>query len=496
MMTRAPTAHSLGIDVGTSMAKAVVFDDRGTAVAVGARRLELHHPGPGRVEQDVDQVIAAVAGATRQALSDAGAEPRIVGITAQGDGCWLIDERARPVRPAISWMDARAAGIVDGWRQDGTAARVFRETGSALFAGSQGAILRWLREHEPQHLDRATTAAYCKDVVLQRMSGVRACDPSDASMPFRAIAGAPGPDYSPSVLEALDVTACRHLLAPVARPLPHGVATASADRFGVAVGTPVFAGPYDLPAAIVGAGLESAGDGVLTIGTTLACQVLVTPPRAHGGDDRNGAGLLLDLPRPGLSVRAMPPMVGTACLDWVLGVIGARHADLDDLLAASEPGARGVRALPYLAPSGERAPFVDPAAVGQFIGIRLTTTPADLVRALCEALAHAARQCFEAAGLSGRLVVCGGGSASAEWLQIFADVLQRPLSMAGQPEVGARGAVLAALDAAGDAVDAAAWTRTRRSLEPDGRAAGRSDRAYAIFLADQRNARQARAGCE
>ena len=155
------------------------------------------------------------------------------------------------------------------------------------------------------------------------------------------------------------------------------------------------------------------------------------------------AGFSVSTGKSGRWLRAMPAMVGAASLDWVLRVLGIEISAVEGLLGTSPPGANGLNVLPYLATSGERAPFVDPLAAGSISGIRLTTHRDDLVRAVCEGLAYTARHCFEAAGRSGRIVVAGGGSKSSNWMQVFADVLEVPLVLARHPEVGARGAVLA-----------------------------------------------------
>ncbi|MFD1810339.1 FGGY-family carbohydrate kinase [Gemmobacter lanyuensis] len=118
--------------------------------------------------------------------------------------------------------------------------------------------------------------------------------------------------------------------------------------------------------------------------------------------------MTLCLPETGRWIRALPATVGTASLDWILGIIGADATDVDRLLAQSRPGAIGVAALPYFSATGERAPFVDVNARGMLSGLNTSTTRADLVRAVCESVAYAARHCIEAAGLTGNLYVCGG----------------------------------------------------------------------------------------
>ncbi|WP_394618878.1 FGGY family carbohydrate kinase [Lentzea sp. JNUCC 0626] len=442
----------LGIDVGTSVAKAVLFDENGQVIRRASRPITLLHPRRDHVEQDVGELMREVLSAIEEVT--AAATPSLVAVTGQGDGCWLVDDRGRPVRTAINWMDGRSAGIVDEWAQDGTTAKIYSVNGNAVFSGSMAPVLAWLDRHEPRSLDLATTAAHCKDVVFGQLTGVRATDTSDASLPF----GAPeGGTYSADILRLTGLAHRADLLAPVVSPLP------------IAPGrTPVLpssalvtSGPFDLPACAVGGGVDLPGDGLLIVGTTLGCQVLTDRLDTSGAP----AGMHVTS-APGRWMRVMAAMSGSSALDWVLNLTGLRHESLDAVLATSAPGASGVEALPHLAPSGERAPVVDPTASGQFTGIRLTTTPADLVRATCEGLAYTARECFEAAGLRGRVVVCGGGARSRAWLEIFASVLNRPLHVARSPEVGARGAVLAALRATGADPDVTAWTAPEAVVDP------------------------------
>ena len=116
----------------------------------------------------------------------------------------------------------------------------------------------------------------------------------------------------------------------------------------------------------------------------------------------------------------------------------SRSAPSRGCWAPARPGPTALNVLPYLATSGERAPFVDPLAAGSISGMRLTTNRDDLVRAVCEGLAYTARHCFEAAGRSGRIVVTGGGSKSSNWMQVFADVLRSRWCSPARPRWGPR----------------------------------------------------------
>ncbi|MFD7387025.1 FGGY family carbohydrate kinase [Streptomyces sp. NPDC059852] len=460
----------VGIDVGTSMVKAAAFDGDGREGGVAARPVELTLR-EGVVEQDMDEVYGAVVAVLEELTARVPEPVELAGLTGQGDGVWLVDGRGRPVRPAASWMDGRAHELLDRWLADGTAEAVFRRTGGAMFPGSPGPLLAWLDAHEPEALDAASVALYCKDMVFRRLTGADATtDVSDASMPFldpvtRA--------YDDKVVELLGLTHRRGLLAPVSDP----VATAPARGEGLPAGTRVVNGPYDLPACALGAGATAPGDGLLIVGTCLAALV-ATDELDLGGEP---AGLYIGTDRPGHWLRAMPAMVGTAALDWVLTTTGVRHEEVDGLLAATPPGAHGVRVLPYFAPSGERAPFVEPRLRAELTGVSLESTPADLIRATCEGIGFAARHCLAAAGLTGTLAVCGGGTRSPAWMRLLADVLGRPLRVV-EGEVGARGAVLAAAGRCGVPLDTAAWTRPTSVIEPDADRAAYYARAYEEHL--------------
>ncbi|HVV12379.1 FGGY-family carbohydrate kinase [Amycolatopsis sp.] len=451
----------VGVDIGTSLTKAVVFDGAGVSIAQATTPSEVLHLPGGRVEQDLDQVIGTVATVVREVVSGLDGPVTALALTGQGDGVWLRDAEGEAVRPAISWLDGRANALLAKWQADGVTREVFRRTGSGMFPGCTAAILSYLDEHEPEVLDRAAVAGYCVDAVVQRLTGEITVDVSDASLPFLDPRTR---KYDEEAIAACGLASRRGLFAEPAEPKAvfqlnaHG-----AKLLGLPAGLPVTAGPFDLPASAIGAGVREPGDGILTAGTTLACQVLTDS--ADFDPEGEPAGMFLSTPTVGEYLRAMPAMVGTASIDWICKLLGIEVAEIAGLLAASPPGANGVRALPFLSVSGERAPFVDAAARAQFSGLTLEHGRADMVRALCESIAYAARHCFDAAGLSGRLYACGGGVRSAEWTQIFADVLGRPIVIPSDPGVGARGAVLVAAEALGQPYDVELWASNSRTVE-------------------------------
>jgi sugar (pentulose or hexulose) kinase len=467
----------IGVDVGTTVTKAVGFDPDGVPVARAAVRTRLERAGEGRYEQDVTAVYAAVEEVLRQLA--AFGPVHAIGVTGQGDGLWLADAEGAPVGPAISWLDARAAGVLADWAADGRLERIFRRTGSLLFPGSSGPILAALAGcgdpalARTEVLDAAATAGYCKDLVVQRLTGLRATDRSDASVPF--LDPETG-DYADDLIALCGLEGWRGLLAPVHTAPAAPLSPEAAGRTGLTAGIPVVAAPYDLPACAWGAGVTAVGDGLLIIGTTLACEVVVDAVDTTG----EPCGLTLATGFDRRWLRAMPAMVGAAALDWVLALVGAGVDDLPGLLAASPAGAHGVTVLPFLAEAGERAPFVEPRARARVDGLHLATRAADVVRATAEGIAYAARHCLSAAGLTGELVVCGGGAASGAWLQIFADVLGRPLRALAGDEAGARGAALAARQLTDPGVD---WPTPPGVTVVPGPHAATYTEGYARYLA-------------
>ncbi len=463
----------IGVDVGTSVTKAAAFDAAGAVLATEAIPTQLTTGPGGVVEQQIEDVIDSVGKVIRAVA--ATRRPALVAVTGQGDGVWLVDHSGRGVRPAISWMDGRASALLERWVADGLVDRVFRRTGNVMFPGCPAPVLAHLDATEPAALDRAAAAVTCKDVVFRRLTGVLATEVTDASVPFLDPATR---DYAHDMIDACGLGHRRGLLAPISDPpTARALSNEGATLTQLAEGTPIVAAPFDLPACAAGAGVSKVGDGLLIIGTTLACQVATD----HVSTDGEVTGFHLAEWQRGRWLRSMPAMVGTASLDWMLATVGLGHEQLPDVLNATSPRAGGVSVLPFFAPSGERAPFVEPAARAELAGVSLRTTREELVRAICEAVAYAARHCFESAGLTGELTVCGGGARTRPWLEIFANVLNRPLRIARGPEVGARGAVLCAAERLGLPIESGDWTAPAGTCEPTPHLAAIYDEGYAEY---------------
>ncbi|WP_043618229.1 FGGY-family carbohydrate kinase [Nonomuraea candida] len=467
------------VDAGTTVIKAVGYDSTGAEAAVARRATVVSRPAPGHAEQDMHAVWDAVAATVREVAARVGGAD-FVAITAQGDGCWLVDADGEPTGPAILWNDARAAATVDGWTRDGLAAAAFEVNGSSAASGLPHAILTWLRAHDPGRLDRSRALLTCGGWIFSRMTGELVADESDASAPFMDLRARA---YSPGLAALFGLEWAERLLPPV-RPCPVAGLTALAGAaLGLPAGTPVVMAPYDIAATALGAGAVEPGQACGILGTTLCTEVVVGSPGLEG----EPVGITIALP--GGYLRAFPTFAGTEVVQWTCRLLGLSAPDeLGELAMASAPGAGGLAFLPYLSPAGERAPFSDPRARGALLGMSFEHGREHVARAVLEGLTMVIRDCLAATGAAPEeLRVCGGGAASAAWLGLIADVTGLPVRRPIDSEVGARGAYLVGLAATGAAPSVAAaaagHVRLRAAVEPDPGRRARYDRLFEDFLA-------------
>lgn len=432
----------IGVDAGTSRVKAVRFDATWRAVDAQVEPTDVLVGPDGRREQD----MRAVWGATARVLSAVARRAPdpidFVAVTAQGDGCWLVDRAGAPAGPALLWNDNRTAMIVSDWVDDGTLEKAFRISGCYGAPGLASAQLRWLAEHEASTPARATRLLSCGSWLFQQLTGRQVLDSSEAANPF---SDAYTRGYDPKLLELFGIADLGRLLPPIVdgadrvAPLRPG---ADVD-LGLRPRTPVVLAPYDVVATAVGAGAVEPGRAFGVLGTTLCVGVVSGDPDLT----RPPNGMTLPLPASKLWLKAAATLAGTEVLDWLAGVIGVPDAAAVTVLAAQSTHPSVPLLLLYLSPAGERSPFLDPAARGSLHGLDFGHTRADLARAAVDGLSLAVRDCVQATGRADtitEIALSGGGARSEVWRQTISDATGLPVVAPDVDEVGARGAVLSA----------------------------------------------------
>ena len=450
--------YILGLDAGTSVVKAAIFDLQGNELSRGARSVPITNPEAHLAEENMDDVWEAATVAIQEALVNSSVRgEQILGLSAtgQGDGSWLIGADGRPKGPAILWTDGRAGDIVDGWNSDGSITRQFDVSGTGPYAGTTSAILRWRQENQADLLDGATNL-WCKDWVEYNLTGDASTDPSDASL---AGIDVQSRRFSDKVFEAFGINEqTRAVLPPLRKPTELcGEVTSHAARVtGLREGTPVFKGQMDITASSLGVGVARPGDCMAVVGTA-GIVTVATDELTHDFFQPADVGWIIPH-GPDTWIRALGLSCCTPNVDWYLREFGEPFREeasavpgqslfdhLDAGLKKIPLGSGGVIFHGYLAPGGERAPFIKPSARGMFNGITGNHTRWNLLRAVYEGVAYGIRDCLDSIPVTVETVrMAGGGAASPVWAQIFADVLGRRVVVPSGSEYGARGAAIVA----------------------------------------------------
>lgn len=490
----------LGLDIGTSGVKAILVEQSGEVVAAATTPLTLSTPRPGWAEQHPDDwwdaTVRSIAGVLAQ---KPGAQVAAVGISGQMHSSVFLDRGGAVVRPALLWCDGRTtAECAEITQRAGGEERLRDWVRNPALEGFTLPKVLWLRNHEPDAYGRVATVILAKDFIRYRLTGVLACEPSDASGtlmfdPARL-------EWSDELLNATSVP--RALLPDVggSAEVLGRVTGESARRTGLAEGTPVVGGGADNACGAAGVGVIMPGEAVAswgTSGTVLAptAQPFVDPGlRAH--TFCHVAPRVWYVMGVVLSAGGAFAWYRDQLARELAGVPGA-DGKLDAEADSVPPGAAGVTFLPYL--QGERTPHRDASARGAFLGLSLAHTRAHLTRAVLEGITFALRDSLsilQELGLSpNHLLLTGGGAKSPFIRRLQADVYGVPVSTVNREEGPAYGAALLAAVGAGaypDLAAAASATLTRGASErPNSRTHREYEPVYDRFRTSYRAARPA-----
>jgi sugar (pentulose or hexulose) kinase len=441
----------LGIDIGTSVVKAALFDESGREIVTAACRMATLPSLPDWSEAEPDLLWAATCTVIGQVLRTEGVAARTVaavGISGAMVGAWIIDGAGDALRPGIFWNDGRTQPMIDAMIADDPRfmSRIFAVSGCVMQQGCTLPLLRWLSLHEPTVLARARAVFGAKDYIRWRLTGAIATDVTEAAV---APGSATDRSRSAALISLFGLDAFAPLLPPpsLCESLAGSITQAAARATGLLAGTPVAIGAGDVACSVIGAGGLTAGAACSILGTTCLNGIVMPQPIFVPPD----LGLLFTLPE-GLWLRTMVNVAGTTNIDWVLAAlcpdlaaVAHPYEALAALAEQSPQGAEGAIYIPYLSEVGIIAPVVSPGARGGFAGLTPRHRRPDLLRAVYEGVAFAIRDCFATIGQDfGVVRLVGGGARSAFWRQVIADVLGHVVEVPAGTEFGAKGAALLA----------------------------------------------------
>lgn len=445
--------YLIGVDVGTSATKTVLFDEDGAVAASASREYPLYQPENGWAEQRPedwrDAVLATLKEVTDRSGIPAG-DIKGIGISGQMHGLVMLDGKGEVIRPSIIWCDQRTGREVEDMLEIMPRERWIEITANPPLTGWTAAKILWVRKHEPENYSRCRHILLPKDYIRYVLTGEFATEVSDAS--GMQLLDVPGRCWSKEVLKALDID--ESMLGKVYEScqVTGTLLEQVAGQTGLTVDVKVVGGAGDNAAAAVGTGIVKDGTAFTTIGTSgvvfaHTSKVSIDPKgRVHTCCCAvPGAWHIMGVTQgAGLSLKWFKDQF---CQDYVAQAGGCDVYDLINKdVAEIGPGSSRLVYLPYL--MGERTPHLDPDCRGVFFGLSAIHTRKHLLRAVMEGVSYSLCDCNEILKEMGvevtQMMACGGGGKSPVWRQMLADLYNCTVKTVEMDEGPALGAAILA----------------------------------------------------
>ena len=489
-------AYLLGVDIGTSGTKTVLFRENGQAVASATVEYPLYQPKVGWAEQDPDDWYRATVDTIAQVVAQSGVSPRDIvcmGLSGQMHGSVLLDKSGKVLRRALLWCDQRTEEEAAQVNDIVGLERMMAITCNPALTSFTATKVQWVKNHEPEIYEKIAKVLLPKDYVRYRLTGVFASEVSDAS--GTSWLDVPNRCWSREILSKLDVPYEWMPDMYESYEISGRLTAEAAEKTGLWAGMPVAGGGGDQASGAVGNGIVKSGVISSTIGTSgvvFACtDRLAMDPRGRTQTFCHavpGSWHVMGVTQAaGLSLRWMRDEF------CVIDSVMARRMDKDPYELMGEEagraaaGCQGLLFLPYL--MGERAPYLDPKAKGVFFGLSGAHNRGDMIRAVMEGVGYSLRDCLGIIRELGvpveEIRVSGGGARSPLWRQIQADMFHMPVHTTNSSEGPALGVALLAGVGAGlyasvpEACDAA--VSCVASQGPDAGNSRVYDAAYPIY---------------
>ncbi len=473
----------IGIDLGTSSTKLMLLREDGTILNTAVRDYPLEFPQPGWSQQNPgDWWKAVVEGMPELLTGFDAAQVAGIGVAGQMHGLVVLDEQDNVIRPAILWNDGRTARQVDYLNNEIGKARLSQLTANIAFAGFTAPKILWMCQEEPTNFARIAKIMLPKDYVNYLLTGVHACDYSDAS--GMLLLDVEHKCWSKEMLDLCGVSESQMPKLFESYQCIGTVKPEIAALLGIPATVKVCAGAGDNAAAAVGTGVVGQGGCNISLGTS---GTVFISSRDFGVDDTNALHAFAHADGGYHLMGCM--LCAASCNKWLLeDILGTNdHAAEQAPISDERLGRNHVFFLPYL--MGERSPINDTNARGTFIGMTMDTSRADLVQAVLEGVAFAIRDSVEVARALGITIdssmICGGGAKSKLWKKIMANVLGAELrSPASEQGPGMGGAMLSMVCCgAYESVQAAcdAIVRVAEVVKPEPELTARYEARYQQF---------------
>lgn len=429
--------YILAHDLGTSGNKATLYDFEGKLQSSVVYAYDTFYPGPGCVEQDPEDWWKAVCISTRQLIEKSGISKNDIAcitFSAQMMGCLLVDREGNPLRNSIIWADTRAIKQEKFMHSVLDMRETYKITGHRISASYSAAKMLWIKDNSPEIYKRAYKVLHAKDYIIFKLTGSMVTDYSDAS--GMNLFDINTKEWSEGILNALGIE--RGIL-PDAHPstdIAGVVSPKAASEIELVSGIPVVIGGGDGSCAAVGAGVVEEGKAYNVVGSS-SWIALATDKPIYDDKMRTFNWVHLD---PKLYSPCGTMQSAGYSYNWLKNTLcdmevmdaGQKginpYSIIDNKALNSPPGANSLLFLPYLL--GERSPRWNPDAKGAFVGLTMTSTKEDILRSVLEGVGYNLKVILEILNnysAVNEVTVIGGGAKGRVWLQILADIWQKPV---------------------------------------------------------------------
>ncbi len=448
-------AYLLGVDIGTSGTKTVLFDEQGNALASALQEYPMYQPKNGWAEQDPEDWWKATYTTINKVIAKSGVSPSEIkglGLSGQMHGAVLLDKNNQVLRSAIIWADQRTEAECKQITELVGAKRLIEITANPALTGFTASKIMWVKNHQPEIFDKINKILLPKDYVRFCLTGEFATEVSDAS--GMQLLDVPNRCWSDEVLAKLGLE--KSMIGKVyeSQEITGTVHSKAAELTGLNVGTPVVGGAGDQAAGAIGNGIVKTGVISSTIGTSgvvfaysdnvridplgrvhTLCHAV--PNTWHIMGVTQAAGLSLQWFRNNFCKEVMETAELMDVDPYYL---------MDQSAKKVEPGSNGLLYLPYL--MGERTPHLDSDCRGVFFGLSAMHTKKEMLRSIMEGVTYSLRECYEIIQELGVEVnevrASGGGGKSPLWRQMQADVFNHDICTINASEGPALGVAILA----------------------------------------------------
>lgn len=487
--------YYIGLDNGGTLTKAALYDLKGREVAVASVATKMLTLWAGFCERDMDEMWDANCAVLRELLRKSGVDPqdiRCVACCGHGKGLYLWGKDDRPVRNGIISTDNRAWEYPLRWEQDGTARAVFERSCQKILACQPVSLLAWLRDHEPACIGNIRWIFECKDYVRFRLTGEAFGEITDYS--GANFVNLHTGQYDVELLGLFGLECLADSLPPLrlSTEVCGCITREAAVLTGLAEGTPVAGGMFDIDACALAVGAVDESRVCMIAGTWSINEYVGKNPVLDGRVMMNS---LFCLPGHYLIEECSPTSAGNN--EWFVNTLlpelkqlALRDGDsvydvVNDMVESVGAEEPCPVFLPFLMASN-----VHPEAKAAFVGISNHHTRAHIARSVYEGIAFSHRCHFDKLLATRRQPVsvirlAGGVARSDVWSQMFADVMNHPVETVGVNETGAMGCAVAAAVAVGDYSDITVAAQdmvfVKRRFEPNACRVAAYERKYAAY---------------